>query len=127
MRTSHGEHGVVVRGAFGLNWDGNMFKSLSTHHCWALSKSSIPSCGMVSDKNNAFGGENRETSDLCEHEQVTLKPQFQIDDSLTTWLQIWYNSLLWGDSIQKGADLERQNCSFGVLLNWGNERSSSSS
>ena len=61
-------------------------------------------------KNNAFGGEkqnkkiNGEQSDLFDLEQVCL----------TTWLQIWYHSLLWGDSIRKGADLEKQNCLFGV-------------
>ena len=38
-------------------------------------------------------------------EQVTLKPQLQAHHCLTTWLQIWYHSLLWGDSIRKGADL----------------------
>ena len=71
-------------------------------------------------KNNAFGGEkqnkksNGEQSDLCDLEQVTLKPQLQVHHYLTTWLQIWYHSLLWGDSIRKGADLEKQNCLFGV-------------
>ena len=71
-------------------------------------------------KNNAFGGEkqnkksNGEQSDLCDLEQVTLKPQLQVHHYLTTWLQIWYHSLLWGDSTRKGADLERQNCLFGV-------------
>ena len=73
-------------------------------------------------KNNAFGGEkqnkksNGEQSDLCDLEQVTLKPQLQVHHYLTTWLQIWYHSLLWGDSIRKGADLEKQNCLFGVHL-----------
>ena len=76
---------------------------------------------MVSDKkNNAFGGEkqnkksNGEQSDIRELEQVTSKSQLQTDHCLTTWLQIWYHSLLWGDSIRKGADLEKQNCLFGV-------------
>ena len=32
----------------------------------------------------------RKMSDLCKHEQVTLKPMSQVDDSLTTLLQIWY-------------------------------------
>ena len=50
----------------------------------------------------------------CDLEQVTLKPQLQAHHCLTTWLQIWYHSLLWGDSIRKGADLEKQNCLFGV-------------
>ena len=114
------EHGVVVR-AFGLYWGGIRFESLSTHHCWSLSKSFIPSLVVWSmTKNNAFGGEkqnkksNGEQSDLCDLEQVTLKPQLQVHHYLTTWLQIWYHSLLWGDSIRKGADLEKQNCLFGV-------------
>ena len=70
---------------------------------------------MVNDKNNAFGGEkqnkksNGEQSDLCDLEQVTLKPQLQVHHYLTTWLQLWYHSLLWGDSIRKGADLEKEN------------------
>ena len=115
-----GEHGVVVR-AFGLYWGGIRFESLSTHHCWALSKSFIPSLVVWSvTKNNAFGGEKQnkkssgEQSDLCDLEQVTLKPQLQAHHCLTTCLQIWYRSLLWGDSIRKGADLEKQNCLFGV-------------
>ena len=57
---------------------------------------------------------NGEQSDLCDLEQVTLKPQLQVHHYLTTWLQIWYHSLLWGDSIRKGTDLEKQNCLFGV-------------
>ena len=46
---------------------------------------------MVSDKKIEFGGEmqnkksNGEQSDLCDLEQVTLKPQFQADDCLTIW------------------------------------------
>ena len=115
-----GEHGVVIRG-FGLYWGGIRFESLSTHHCWSLSKSFIPSLVVWSmTKNNAFGGEkqdkksNGEQSGLCDLEQVTLKPQLQVHHYLTTWLQIWYHSLLWGDSIRKGADLEKQNCLFGV-------------
>ena len=105
--------------AFGL-----YFESLSTHHCWSLSKSFIPSLVVWSmTKNNAFGGEkqkqkeqrsNGEQSDVCDLEQVTLKPQLQVHHYLTTWLQIWYDSLLWGDSIRKGTDLEKQNCLFGV-------------
>ena len=90
-------------------------------YCWSLSKSFIPSLVVWSmTKNNAFGGEkqnkksNGEQSDLCDLEQVTLKPQLQAHHCLTTWLQIWYHSLLWGDSIRKGADLEKQNCLFGV-------------
>ena len=107
--------------AFGLYWGGIRFESLSTHHCWSLSKSFIPSLVVWSmTKNNAFGGEkqnkksNGEQSDLCDLEQVTLKPQLQVHHYLNTWLQIWYHSLLWGDSIRKGADLEKQNCLFGV-------------
>ena len=33
--------------------------------------------------------------------QVTLEPQLQVHHYMTTWLQIWYHSLLWGDSIRK--------------------------
>ena len=115
-----GEHGVVVR-AFGLYWGGIRFESLSTHHCWSLSKSFIPSLVVWSmTKNNAFGGEkktkksNGEQSDLCDLEQVTLKPQLQVHHYLTTWLQIWYHSLLWEIVSPKCADLEKQNCLFGV-------------
>ena len=65
-------------------------------------------------KNYAFKGEkqikksNGEQSDFCDLEQVTLEPQLQVDHWLTTWLQIWYHSLLWGDSIRKGADLKTE-------------------
>ena len=51
---------------------------------------------------------NGEQSDLCDLEQVTLKPQLQAHQCLTTWRQKWYHSLLWGDSIRNGADLEKQ-------------------
>ena len=107
--------------AFGLYWGGIKFESLSTHHCCALSKSFIPSLVVWSvTQNNAFGEEkqnkksNGEQSDLCDLEQVTLKPQLQVHHCLTTWLQTWYHSLLWGDSIRKGADVEKQNCVFGI-------------
>ena len=69
---------------------------------------------MVNDeKNNALGGgkhekSNGEQSDFCDHEQVTLKPQFQTDHCLTTWLEIWYHSN------RKGTYLVKQNCLFGV-------------
>ena len=53
---------------------------------------------------------NGEQSDPCDLEQVTLKPQLQVHYYLTTWLQIWYHSLLRGYSIQKSAGLEKQNC-----------------
>ena len=103
-----GEHGVVVR-------------ALSTHHCWSLSKSFIPSLVVWSvTQNNACDGEkqnkksNGEQSDLRDLEQVTLKQQLQAHHCLTTRLQTWYHSLLWGDSIRKGADLKKQNCLFGV-------------
>ena len=95
--------------------------NLSTRHCWSLSKSFILSLVVWSiTKNNACGGErknkksNSEQSDLCDLEQVTLKPQLQAHHCLTTWLQIWYHILLRGDTIRNGADLEKQNCLFGV-------------
>ena len=76
-----------------LGW----FESLSTHHCWSF----IPSLVVWSmTKNSAFGGEkqnkksNGEQSDLCDLEQVTLKPQLQVHHCLTIGLQIWYHSLL---------------------------------
>ena len=68
---------------------------------------------------NTYGGEkqnkksNGEQSDLCDLEQVTLKPQLQVNHHLTTWLQIWHHSLLWEYSIRKGADLEKD---FNFLL-----------
>ena len=114
-------HSVVVR-AFGLYCGGIRFESLSTHHCWSLSNSFIPSLVVWSvTQNNACDGEKQnkksngdKQSDLRDLEQVTLKPELQVHHYLTTWLQIWYHSLLWGDSIRKGADLEKQNCLFGV-------------
>ena len=109
LKTLKGVHVVVFR-AFGLYWGGIRFESLSTHHCWALSKSFIPSLVVWSViKNNAFGEEkqnkksNSEQSDLCDLEQVTLKPQLQVHHCLTIWLQIWYHSVLCGDSIRTGA------------------------
>ena len=76
-------YGAVVR-SFGLYWGGIRFESLSTRHCWSLSKSFIPSLMVWSmTKNDAFGGKkqneksNGEQSDLCDLEQVTLKPQLQ--------------------------------------------------
>ena len=119
-RFNNGEHCVVVR-AFGLYWGDIRFDYLSTHHCWSLSKSFIHSLVVWSvTQNNACGGEkqnkkiNVEQSDLCDFEQVTLKPQLQAHHCLITWLQIWYHSLLWENSIRKGADLKKQNCLFGV-------------
>ena len=115
-----GGQGIVVR-AFGLYWGGIRFESRSTHHCWALSKSFIPSLVVWSvTKNNALGREkqnkksNGKETDLCDLEQATLKQLLQVRHCLTILLQIWYHSLLWGDSIRKGADLEKQNCLFGV-------------
>ena len=110
------EHGVVVR-AFDLYWGGIRFESLSTHHCWSLSKSFIPSLVVWSmTKNNAFAEESEtKRATVSSQAFVTLsKSQLQVYHYLTTWLQIWYHSLLWGDSIRKGADLEKQNCLFGV-------------
>ena len=100
--------------AFGLYWGGIRFEYLSTHYCWSLSKSFIHSLVVWSvTQNNACGGEkqnkkiNVEQSDLCDFEQVTLKPQLQAHHCLITWLQIWYHSLLWENSIRKGADLKK--------------------
>ena len=109
-------------GAFGLYWGGIRFESLSTHHCWSLNKSFIPSLVVWSmTKKITHLAEQSKTKratvskkDLCDLEQVTLKPQLQVHHYLTTWLQIWYHSLLWGDCIRKGADLEKQICLFGV-------------
>ena len=95
--------------AFGLYWGGIRFESLSTHHCWALSKSFIPSLVVWSmtkkyriwrrkvphlAEKNETKKSNGEQSDLCDLEQVTLKPLLQVHHCLTTWLQIWYHSLL---------------------------------
>ena len=75
---SSGSNGVVVR-AFGLYW-----AVAGSNHYWSLSKSFIPSFVVWSmTKNNTFGGErqnkkrNGEHSDLCDLEQVTLKPHLQ--------------------------------------------------
>ena len=80
---------------------------------------------MVSDKNNAFGGEkqneksNGEQSDLCDLEQVTLKPQLQVHHCLTIWMQIWYHSEI---ASEKGRALRKAE----LLIqrppprNWGN-------
>ena len=97
---------------FGLYWGGIRFESLSTHHCWSLSKSLIPSLVVwsMTKNNEAFGGEkqnkksNGEQSDLCDLEQVTLKPQLQVHHYLTIWLQ-----LINGEIVS-----ERENCLFGV-------------
>ena len=69
---------------------------------------------MVMAKNTAFGKEkqnkksNFEQSDRGDLEQVSLKPQLQVHHYLSIWLQIWYHSLLRGDSIRKGVDLETE-------------------
>ena len=74
-----GAHGLVV-GALGLYWGGVRFESLSTHHCWTLSKSFISSLVVWSmTKNTALGGEKQKNnkksnggqSDLCDLGQVT--------------------------------------------------------
>ena len=69
-------HGVVVR-AFVLYWGGHRLESLSTHHCWALSKCFIPSLGVWSmtkithlAEKNKNKKSNGEQSDLCDIEQV---------------------------------------------------------
>ena len=126
-----GEHGVVVS-TFGLYWGAIRFESLSTRHCWSF----IPSLVVwpmtkirhLAEKIKTKKS-NGEQSDLCDLEQVILKPQLQVRHYLTTWLQIWYHCLLWEGSIRKGTDLEKQNCLFGVhpvvmgkptsLLYWG--------
>ena len=84
---SNAEHGVVGR-AFVLYLGGIRFESLSTHHCWA--KSFIPILLVWSmTQNNTFGGEkqnkksNGEQSELCDLEQVALKPQLQVHHCLT--------------------------------------------
>ena len=119
-----GEHCLLAR-AFIPYWGDNRFESLSTHHCWALSKFFIPSLVVwwnghkqkithLPEKSKKIGKKSKgEQSGLCDLEQVTLKPQLQVHHYLTTWLRIWYHSLLWGDSIRKGADLEKRNCLFG--------------
>ena len=67
-----GEHSVVVR-ALGMYWGGARFESLSTLHCWVLSKSFIPRLVV----GTAIGGEkqkqksNVEQSNLCDLEQIT--------------------------------------------------------
>ena len=129
VRNNHFLHGVVVR-AFVLYWGGNRFESLSTHHCWALSKSSIPSLmawSVTKIKHFAEKSKNKksngEQSDLCDLEQVTLKPQLQVHHYLTTWLQIWYNILLWGDSNRKGTDLKKNRTAHSAPTprNWENK------
>ena len=62
----HGEHGVVVS-AFGLYWAGMRFKYLSTHHCWALSKSFMPSSVVWSMTKNLMA-EKRKTK------RATVRP-----------------------------------------------------
>ena len=42
-------------------------------------------------------------SDLCDLEQVTLKPQLEADHWLSTKVQMCYHNLLWGISFQKRA------------------------
>ena len=49
---------------------------------------------------------NGEQSDLCDLEQVTLKPQLQVHHCLAIFL-LWYHSLLWGDSIRKRHQFRR--------------------
>ena len=108
--------------AFSLYWGGIRLESLPTHHCWTISKSFIPSLVVWSMTKNKHIWRRKaktkratgEQSDLCDLEQIALKPQLQAHHCLTTWLQIWYHSLLWGDSIREGADLEKQNCFVGV-------------
>ena len=92
---------------FALNW------RKQTSHCKSrdfLRKRRPKITRLTEKKQNKKS--NGEQSDLCDLEQVTLLPLLQVHLCLTTWLQIWYHSLLRGDSIRKG--LEKQNCLFGV-------------
>ena len=57
---------------------------------------------------------NGEQSEFSDPGQVTLKAQLQADHCLTIWLQIWYHSAAWGDSIRKGRGLEKLNRLFSV-------------
>ena len=114
-----GEHGVVVR-AFGLYWGCIRFESLPTHHCWSLSKSFIPYLSdMVNDKKYTLleKSENKKSNE--KQTFVTLGQSFwnhSFKPSITWPLGCKYGtiSLLWGDSIRKGAHLHKQNCLLGV-------------
>ena len=57
---------------------------------------------------------NSEQSDLCDLQQVTLKPASSppLLDHLAA-VQICNHSMLWRDSIRKGVDLEKQNYLIG--------------
>ena len=44
--------------------------------------------------------------------QLAFKPQLQADHCLTTWLHFKYGTSWF--AIRKGADLEKQNCLFGL-------------
>ena len=116
-----GEHDVLVR-VFDLNWGG-----------WNLSVNSplldiqrnlhpqLTGIAMTkNDKKWCVGRRKaklkmqRWVVSLCDLEKVTLKPQLHR-------LQISYYSLLWGDSIRKGADLESKSAySRSTPRNWEN-------
>ena len=103
---------------FGVKSEGSINVALSSVSCpYLFSNSSLVNAyevtglgriemtlhpwfsGMVTDKNNAFGGEkqnkksNCEQSVLCDLEQITLKPQLQVHNCLTIRLQIRYHIL----------------------------------
>ena len=61
---------------------------------------------------------NGEQSDLCDLEQVTLK---RVRHCLTTWLQIWYHSLLWGDSIRERASTEKSKTAYLAFISRNEE------
>ena len=52
---------------------------------WSVTKNTV--FGREKTKNKKSNGEQ---SVLCDLEQVTLKPQFEVHNCLTFLLQIWY-------------------------------------
>ena len=128
LKLLNGEHGVVVNGepgvvvrAFGLYWGDIRFES---YHCWSLSKSFIPRLVVWSvTQNNACGGGEKQNKKSNGERQTfvplgkslwnhSFKPT--IAWPLCCKYVCKYHSLLWWDSIRKGADLNKQNCLFGV-------------
>ena len=103
-----------------LYWGGIRFESLSTHHYWALSKSFIPSLVVWSVTKNTYLAEKRKIK------RATVSSRAFVTLSKSLWnhsfkpIIAWplgckYGTIAWGDSIRKGADLEKQNCLFGVF------------